>query len=641
MPPSPPLRFQLADLIEAHQVAALAAWGNYIHQLNSPHYQSVPAEDLRTSMTNGLQGLVELLRYQTYGAVEYYIENISLRRLQQGFDIQEVILGMLGMRPALLPLVFEAYAADPATLLAACNELDSALSQVVGSFGQHYAKKMNRSLQEQQQHTSLILEVAQASSRSLEMEQVLQRVAAGIASALASTECRIVLHRSPAPGRPPTPTGLSADSRTLTLPIEANGRQLGLAVVKLNVGRPPLSNAEIALAYAISQAGALAIENARLYAETRQRLIESQSLQRVTAALLDKLEPGAALRMVCHVAQQLIGAQGGAVYLLEDNLWLSGTYHTNTAEPTFERLPVDGSFTGHAVRTGEPAYTNDTDQIPIKARHGTPIQSILVVPLRAKGAIIGAIDMINKPAGFTHEDVRVLSLFADKAAIAIENARLNQEVERIAVIEERNRIARELHDSVTQSLYGVTLYAEAATRLLTAGEISSASEHLKALRSTAREAFKEMRLLIFELRPPVLEKEGLAAALQARLDAVEGRAGLETSLQIENEGAAGSAAELNLPTDIEEAVYRIAQETLNNSLKHSQAHKIAVILRLTPTHLYLQIRDDGVGFDPQTATTKGGFGLKIMQERAAEIGAQLQIESGPGRGACITVEVNL
>ena len=159
----------------------------------------------------------------------------------------------------------------------------------------------------------------------------------------------------------------------------------------------------------------------------------------------------------------------------------------------------------------------------------------------------------------------MMGLFADQAAIAIENGRLTQEVERIAVMEERNRLARDLHDSVTQSLYGVSLYAEAAARRLTSGIIRVFEDNLQELRKTALDALKEMRLLIFELRPPLLEKEGLEAALQARLDAVEGRAGLKTELHV--------GISERLPGNIEEGFYRIAQEALNNVLKHAQARR--------------------------------------------------------------------
>ena len=159
-----------------------------------------------------------------------------------------------------------------------------------------------------------------------------------------------------------------------------------------------------------------------------------------------------------------------------------------------------------------------------------------------------------------------------------------------------------------------------------------AADHLRELRDTAQEALREMRLLIFELRPPVLQEEGLVAALQARLEAVEGRAGLETEFKVEG-------ADRLLP-EIEEELYRIAQEALNNALKHAQARRITVSLRQIQRTVTLEIADDGIGFDPTTARKQGGLGLRGMEERAAQLGGRLTVQSKPGEGTRVRVEVS-
>jgi signal transduction histidine kinase len=205
------------------------------------------------------------------------------------------------------------------------------------------------------------------------------------------------------------------------------------------------------------------------------------------------------------------------------------------------------------------------------------------------------------------------------------------QVEALAVVEERNRLARDLHDSVTQALYGLTLSAEAARRQLAAGRVDSADGQLQDLGATAQYALQEMRLLIFELRPPVLEEEGLAAALQARLQAVEGRVGVATTLAVEGDEA--------LPPAVEAEFERITQEALNNALKHAQARRIAVDLRQDDRNVTLEIADDGVGFDPDAARTHGGLGLRGMAERAARLGGRLVVESRPGEGTRVRVEV--
>ena len=179
------------------------------------------------------------------------------------------------------------------------------------------------------------------------------------------------------------------------------------------------------------------------------------------------------------------------------------------------------------------------------------------------------------------------------------------------MLAERQRLARELHDSVTQSLYSVTLYANAAALALAAGKDDVTAGYLQELQETAQEGMRDMRLLIFQLHPPVLEAEGLVAALQARLAAVEGRAGLQTEFRIEGER--------RLPIAIEEELYWIAQEALNNVRKHAAARRVTVHLHFTAAAISLEVTDDGVGFDPQAVRSegRGGGGLRSIAERAA------------------------
>ena len=213
--------------------------------------------------------------------------------------------------------------------------------------------------------------------------------------------------------------------------------------------------------------------------------------------------------------------------------------------------------------------------------------------------------------------------------LVAENARLHERARQAAVLEERQRLARELHDSVTQALYGVSLQAEAATRALTAGDTSPVAASLTEIRETTHEALGEMRLLLFELRPPLLEERGLYGALQSRLGAVESRAGLVTELQ-------GEGAE-RLAPELEQELYRLAQEALNNVLKHAHARHVVVQLDVSPESAILEVADDGVGFEP-SLRNDGGFGLRGMHERAARLGGTLQVESAPGQGTRVRVE---
>lgn len=211
--------------------------------------------------------------------------------------------------------------------------------------------------------------------------------------------------------------------------------------------------------------------------------------------------------------------------------------------------------------------------------------------------------------------------------------RLSALAQEQAVREERQRIARDLHDSVIQALYSVTLHVQGARLLLAAGEVALVAEALRGLQDTAQEALDELRLLIFDLRPPLLDQVGLVAAIKARLTAVEGRSNLQARLVADHVGA--------LPAPVEQALYRIAQEALNNALKHARAGQITLELRREAGRLALEIADDGAGFDPAAAHETGGVGLRGIAERVAGVGGAFALESAPGEGTRLRVEVPL
>ena len=371
--------------------------------------------------------------------------------------------------------------------------------------------------------------------------------------------------------------------------------------------------------------------------ELRRRLAESESFNRVLVSLLQKTVLEQVLDIVCAEAQSLIGATGSAVLLLTDQAWLEVKHRLGKPLAANEPVPVAGSLAGQVVRQGAPVLLNDPALLERAQVYQWPsdLTALLAVPLHVNGGVIGVLDVVNKAGGFCEEDVPVMSLFANQAAMAIEHARLQRQAEQLAVLAERQRLARELHDSVTQSLYSVTLYANAAALALAAGKEDVTAGYWQELQETAQEGMRDMRLLIFQLHPPVLEAEGLVAALQARLAAVEGRAGLQTEFRVEGER--------RLPIAVEEELYWIAQEALNNVRKHAAARRVTVHLRFTASTLLLEVTDDGVGFDPQAvrAEGRGGGGLRSIAERAERVGGRLAHESRPGEGTQLRVEVTL
>jgi signal transduction histidine kinase len=379
----------------------------------------------------------------------------------------------------------------------------------------------------------------------------------------------------------------------------------------------------------------LAQQNARLYSELQRRLAESESFNRVLVSLLQKTVLGQVLDIVCTEAQGLVGASASAVLLLIDQAWLEVKHRLGKPLAAVEPVPVDGSVAGQVVRQGAPVLLNDPAHFEQAHVYQWPtdLNALLAVPLRVNGGIIGVLDVVNKPGGFTEDDVPVVSIFANQAAMAIEHARLQQQAEELAVLAERQRLARELHDSVTQSLYSVTLYANAAALALAAGKDDVTGSYLQELQETAQDGMRDMRLLIFQLHPPVLETEGLVAALQARLAAVEGRAGVQTEFRVEGER--------RLPIAIETELYWIAQEALNNARKHAAAQHAIVHLDFTDASVCLDVRDDGMGFDPDAVPAERRGGLRTMAERAARVSGVLTYESKPGEGTRVKVEVAL
>jgi signal transduction histidine kinase len=256
--------------------------------------------------------------------------------------------------------------------------------------------------------------------------------------------------------------------------------------------------------------------------------------------------------------------------------------------------------------------------------------AMLLTPLIIGGQPYGVLAAYYRDARtFSAEDVREAQSLADQAALGIESARLRERAGQAAALDERNRLARELHDSVTQSLYSVTLYAEAAARQVEAGNQEAVIDHLRALRDTSRDALREMRLLIYELRPPEIERIGLAAALRARLQAVETRGGLRAELVQEGDE--------NVAVSVQQELYHIAREALNNSLKHAQANHIVVRLLYHPDRTVLEVQDDGAGFDVEAGMDAGGMGLHTMQERAERLGGRLEIQTVEGTGTLVRV----
>ena len=383
--------------------------------------------------------------------------------------------------------------------------------------------------------------------------------------------------------------------------------------------------------------------------ESRQRV--AQGLREILTVLNSNRTLDEVLNYIIASACHLFDTGAGAIYRLDTKdscLRVRSSHGLAAAVETLD-LTVDNGPIGEAVLKRTPVAVADLTTVGMSVRKaakstyvpGTnePLlqlrkhyRALVAVPIVIKEQVYGALALYyEEPRQSSAEEMQWASVLSDQTALAIENARLVKAIQGKAILEERQRIARDLHDSVTQALYGISLYAEAATRLLASGNINMVNEHLSMLQSTALETLQEMRMLIYELRPPVLEQEGLVAALHARLESVEGRSNLATKFIVEGVN--------QLPATVEQALYRIAQEALNNVLKHAHAYRTTVSLRQIGSVVILEISDDGVGFDAIAVHEKGGLGLRGMEERVSQLGGRLTLQCTQGAGTLVRVEL--
>jgi signal transduction histidine kinase len=248
--------------------------------------------------------------------------------------------------------------------------------------------------------------------------------------------------------------------------------------------------------------------------------------------------------------------------------------------------------------------------------------------LRGSERVIGLVFVQNyAKSAYGDEDEEALKLLVAHAAVSLENAQRYHQARDLATSTERTRLARELHDAVTQTLYSASLLSEALP-VVWDRNATEGKRNLAKLRQLVRGALAEMRTLLFELRPAALLAADLGTLLRQLGDVLTGNTRIPVALTIE--GAA------EVPADVKITVYRIAQEAFNNIAKHAGATQVGVTFRVEPGALFLAVRDDGQGFDP-VAISDDHMGVRIMAERAAGIGAQLHIDSAPRRGTEVSV----
>lgn len=382
-----------------------------------------------------------------------------------------------------------------------------------------------------------------------------------------------------------------------------------------------------------------------------------QAYQRLERRIADRMRKLTALYDVMQVAAEPLDTQMmlarslervlaavratvGMIHLLDESgekLQLA-TQQGLTGEMVaqMQAMPADRGLAGQVVQRKNAVVVADVKVDPSTQAvvRQTNLQVYAGVTIRAKGRLLGVLSVFrDSKRPFIEEDVSLLDSVADQIGVAVENNRLRQQAEQLAVVEERARLARDLHDSVTQALYSITLFAAAGRRLVQSGQREALDGMLAELSAAAQQALKEMRLLLYRLRPSALQQGSLAGALRQRLEAVEKRAGIDSRLIVEHFS--------EMPPAAEEAFYYIAQEALNNSLKHAAATTVTVRLYQSDEEwVILEVADNGRGFDLVTARSEG-MGLLTMRERAEKLGGRLSVESAPGAGTTVKVRLEI
>ena len=465
----------------------------------------------------------------------------------------------------------------------------------------------------------------------------------------------------------------------LCIPLRISDVVIG--VLDVHSDRPAVFQPDDVVALQIlADQVAIALENAHLFRQMRHQYETLRALHDVSLDITARLEPRQVLDVILAQAARLLNAQGSTLVVAvpETGEMTVIAVHNFPAEYLGARMAPGQGSAGQVIVTGQPLIVNDYPHWGGRAAlfDQSPYDAIISVPLRWRDQVFGALNVMDRHdrRPFVQDDITLLSLFADLASIALKNAELYDQVlqlshhlehkveERTLELagaraevaqkadqlqrllastirvqeEERARIAQDLHDGSNQLVTGTLYQIQAAQQSLAAERFEQAVQSLESAKHLLRDITAENRRLIAGLRPSILDTQGLVAALRWHTGQYQHRTGVACSTQV-------SGTAVRLAPEVETAIYRIVQESLNNVAAHAHASAAQVRLQFLPESLRLQVEDDGVGFDPAQAlsATSHQLGLIGMRERAETIGGRLQVESLPGRGARITLEVPL
>lgn len=484
-----------------------------------------------------------------------------------------------------------------------------------------------------------------------------QRVSEGIAGAAARTGMvQLVNDVTIDPRYIPLP-GVSGIRTELAVPIVQGTEVLGVLNVE---STEKFTEEDAGTLTVVADHLAIAIRNARLYTASQRRAERLATIARVGQIITAGLGLDELLFRAADAIHQLLGYPNVDIPLVdpEDPGYLiikARGGHYKAAITHVDRLSIETGIMGAAVRERRVQLVNDIagDTRYVAPPAVKPPKAELAVPIVLGDDVLGVVN-VEGDGPFDNEDEMSLKIIADHLAVSIRNARLFEGAQALAVLEERQRLARDLHDSVTQLLFGATLIAQSLGRAFQR-DPAEGQRQIDRLLELSREAHAEMRTLLFQLRPaeplPQLlgQDPALAAAGQVLRDGLPATlrrymaqiAGTSLWIDVDDDGYRPPSHERAL------ALFRVAQEALSNVVKHGRASTVSVRLETKDNDVTLTIRDDGVGFDRRKVAERanqgprpeGGFGLFSMQERVQALGGTLSIRSRPGAGTTLRASV--
>jgi signal transduction histidine kinase len=419
----------------------------------------------------------------------------------------------------------------------------------------------------------------------------------------------------------------------ISVPLKSGERVIGVFDVQ-DLKRNAFTQDDLRILEALAEQIVVILDKARSFEQERRRAERMATLTRTSRLLAGSLSLDVLLNTsveainthlhFAHVALLLVDPQDPKTLVLGGR---SGVYDASV--PGEYRQSIHQGVIGRAARTGQPVLVNavegDPDYIPVP---GQQLGCELALPIKTGDRLLGVLN-IEDSTPFSNEDVDSLKIITDQLAVAIDNARLYERSQTVAALEERQRLARDLHDSVTQLLFSITLVAQTIGPAYQ-HDPREGEERVARLLRLSQQALSEMRALLTELRAESVIGDGLLSALHRFRDRLSARSPIHIVVQ--------APAYRPQAVEVEEALYRIVQESLNNVSKHAGATRVTVTLDQPEGWVALRVCDDGRGFDPNQVRP-GALGLVGMRERVERLGGRLTVETRPGAGTTVVARI--